>query len=408
MRTKSLRSLYILLSCLLVHTNSLYAAGERIALVIGNSQYANLKPLQNPANDARAVAERLQALGFQLVNARGQDSADPVLNLAENAFVKTISHFAKRARGAEIAFLYYAGHGMQEAGESYLLPTDAPKDDVELITRNAIKLENALARLDGKAQLTVAVFDACREIPNLEKATRSIGLNPSAYRGLARLKNPGKSRIVAYAGAAGELVADGDGQHSPYTRDLIKVLRNPQGEIDNVLQRVAWDVGQTNQKQSPEISIHGVQPGRFYFNEPQKEASAEIVFWQSVEKQPSGDGYRAYLKQYPQGIYVALARQRLVGDQKPAATPPVPQQSFDQPIVEIHFDGRSWVDIRDSTRTYKLVGEMNKGDKHILKGKPPYTMIIGNISIVSIFADGKPYDLASHSKGNVARLTLNP
>jgi formylglycine-generating enzyme required for sulfatase activity len=321
------RLLFTLFTILLLTCTNLYAAGERIALVIGNSQYQNLNTLKNPVNDARAVAQRLQALNFQLIDAKGKNTDKPVLNLKENAFAQTVSRFAKRANGAEIAFLYYAGHGMQESGTSYLLPIDAPKDDVELITRNAISLDNTLNKLDGKAQLTVAVFDACREIPNLEQTTRSAGLSPNAYRGLARLKKPGKSRIVAYAGAVGELVPDGDTQNSPYTRELIKVLQNPQGEIDNVLQRVAWNVGQTSQQQSPEISIQGVQPGRFYFNQPQQKSSAEIVFWQSVEKQPNEAGYRDYLNQYPQGIFASLAQRRLLAYQTP--TPPTPPQ----PIV---------------------------------------------------------------------------
>lgn len=76
--------------------------------------------------------------------------------------------------------------------------------------------------------------------------------------------------------------------------------------------------------------------------------------------------------------------------------------------VTVTFNGRCWVDIRDSTRTFKLVGEMNKGDSHQLEGKPPYAMIIGNSSAVQILVGGKPYDLRQHTKGNVARFTLKP
>lgn len=76
--------------------------------------------------------------------------------------------------------------------------------------------------------------------------------------------------------------------------------------------------------------------------------------------------------------------------------------------VVVAFSGPCWVDIRDSTRNYALVGEMDKGDRHLLGGKPPYSLIIGNAAAAQILVDGQPFDFKSVVRGNVARFSLDP
>ncbi|HHI77245.1 MAG TPA: helix-turn-helix domain-containing protein [Gammaproteobacteria bacterium] len=85
-----------------------------------------------------------------------------------------------------------------------------------------------------------------------------------------------------------------------------------------------------------------------------------------------------------------------------APTPPPPPQ------VVVRFRRNSWVDIRDSTRKFKLVGIMKAGTEHTLGGEPPYNVVIGNARGVELLVNGKPYDLASRTRGNVARFTLKP
>ncbi len=79
-----------------------------------------------------------------------------------------------------------------------------------------------------------------------------------------------------------------------------------------------------------------------------------------------------------------------------------------QPRVLLSFSGDCWVDVRDSSRSFKLVGRRQAGDKYELKGKPPYKMVLGSARNVSITIDGRPFDLAPYTKGNVAKLTFNP
>ena len=137
----------MLLLCLVLFQVTVYATGKRIALVIGNGSYQSLNHLQNPTNDAAAVAKKLKSLGFELMAANGRLGENAVLNLQENKFLKVIKRFSQQAQSAEIAMVYYAGHGMQFGTQSYLLPIDVPKDDIDLIQRHAISLESILKSL---------------------------------------------------------------------------------------------------------------------------------------------------------------------------------------------------------------------------------------------------------------------
>lgn len=211
--------------------------GKRVALVIGNSHYEHFDTLANPSKDAAAVAERLAKLGFELIQpVRGQPVQDD-LTLPE--FIKAEQALEQAAQGAQIAFLYYAGHGAQlgRNSEAHLLPVDVGKDmdsgHLEMLERQSYNLNELLGNLNHKAELTVAVFDACREIPELNKATRGVS---GGKRGLSRIaENVGSRQIIAYAGAAGAVVPDGANQpHSPYTTKLLEVLdQKPTQEVGN-------------------------------------------------------------------------------------------------------------------------------------------------------------------------------
>ncbi len=306
------------------------AAQERLALVIGNSDYQQLRTLKNPARDAKAVAKKLRSMGFTLIGRKGKTVSGPVLDLNRRDFFRTVKDFAKAAKGAEIALVYYAGHGMQDSKQSYLLPVDVPKDDVEMVLQDSVGLEGILKRLDGQAKLTVAVFDACREIPELEDSiseiTRSSGLGATDFRGLARVRSKGRSRLVAFAGAAGQLVKDGTGRHSPYTGLLLQELDKEGATVEQIFQRVAWGYGQRYGGQNPEVLIQGVRPGYFYFIPPPPPGmlpppmpgpvpppavNMELEFWRSSERCNTASCYQAYLNAYPNGRFAPLGRARL-------------------------------------------------------------------------------------------------
>src|SRR4051812_41971579 len=105
----ALRSLSLVLAILL-HTlghSGASAAPKRIALVIGNAAYVNAPRLTNPLNDAKAVGEALQGLGFNV---------HLVLDATQQQLLKELDLFAAALLGAEAALLYYSGHGIQLDG----------------------------------------------------------------------------------------------------------------------------------------------------------------------------------------------------------------------------------------------------------------------------------------------------
>src|SRR3981189_56017 len=176
---------------------------QRIALVIGNSNYQNVAQLPNPANDAKAVAQLLNAAGFEVISAT---------DLSHNQMIQVIQDFSGKiaGRGANtVAMVYYAGHGVQVAGENYLVPVDARISSEPDLINGSVRLVDVMATLDTiPSVMRAGILDACRNNPFPT-------LN-DAGRGLAIVDAPNGS-IVAYSTAPGTEALDGIGDHSPYT-----------------------------------------------------------------------------------------------------------------------------------------------------------------------------------------------
>ena len=203
--------IFYLLCCLSLAWGDVIV-GNRIALVIGNSHYKNLNSLRNPQADATGIVAELKKFGFTLIRPiRAKQDVQNDLNQAELLTAKNA--LKKASQGAEIVFLYYSGHGasLGAARTAHILPVDVnrPTADIsslELLAKRSVSLDDLLQGLDKKAQLTVAVFDACREIPALEAnkgVFEQILGDAASWRGLKRL-NHGRKRIIAYAGGQGK------------------------------------------------------------------------------------------------------------------------------------------------------------------------------------------------------------
>ena len=244
---------------------------ERVALVIGNNNYKNISKLNTPHADATAVAKRLRAFGFKLIRPVRKDSdVQNDLNLRQMLSAKQA--LFNTAKGAEIVFLYYAGHGasLGKANQAYILPVQVDKPsnkmvDLELLEKQSLSLNSLLKGLTKQAELTIAVFDACREIPALEESRGvldSLRDTAAPWRGLRRVEKK-KGQIVAYAGSKGQLVKDGD-RHSPYTTALLNVMdAQATLEIGDFFRRVANKVSKQIQ-QEPEVIMKGVPLDRYY------------------------------------------------------------------------------------------------------------------------------------------------
>jgi hypothetical protein len=198
------------------------------ALVIGNGQYASFGRLPNPANDARAIAQKLQGFGIPV---------DLVLDADRDQMIRALNEHARKAAGGDISILFYAGHGVQVEGTNYLIPINMSADG---ITAGYVKLAGISlnAALDYLPTRTRLVFlDACRDNPATRRLSTSRG---SSGVGLAPV-DAGSGTLIAFATKDGATADDGDGQHSPYTSALLRHLDAPQ-DISLVLREVRQTV----------------------------------------------------------------------------------------------------------------------------------------------------------------------
>jgi surface antigen len=204
------------------------ASARRVALVVGNADY-KIGPLQNPVNDAAAVAGTLeQQLRFEKVMLR--------TNLNASGFRAALLELARESAGADLGLVYFAGHGTEVGGKNFLIPVDATLARSNALAIEAIPLDAVLEQLDGVRRLKLVILDACRNnVFGLAGAKRAVG------RGLARIE-PEDNTLIAYAAKEGTTADDGKGRHSPYTMALLRHIATPGLEINLLFRRVRTDV----------------------------------------------------------------------------------------------------------------------------------------------------------------------
>ncbi|MBX3717852.1 MAG: caspase family protein [Burkholderiales bacterium] len=214
-----------LLAAALATVSGLPARAERkIALVIGNAAYPTA-PLRNPVNDAKAMAARLQALGYDVALHT---------DVAQRDFTRAVSRFGQRLAPGSVALFYYAGHGMQVRGRNFLVPVDADIQSEASARSEAVDLDLVLEQL-GPTRLAMVILDACRNNP-FEGRFRSSGGS-----GLAQVDAP-KGTLLAYATAPGKVASDGEGSHGLYTAELLKAMDLPGAKVEEVFKAVRVNV----------------------------------------------------------------------------------------------------------------------------------------------------------------------
>jgi TPR repeat protein len=215
-------------------------ASDRLALVVGNSSYLNVQSLPNPLNDSKDVAESFERLGFSVTRL-----ADATLDELRVA----LRGFSHAARDAEIAVVYFAGHGIEVGGTNWLIPIDAAlKSDTD-IDKEAVSLDTIM-RSVSDAHFALIILDACRNNPFATKMERTLQVR-AVSRGLARVR-PQTNMLVAYAARDGTTANDGIGRNSPFTAALLNNLETPGLEIDLLFRRVRDRVrNETNGQQQP-------------------------------------------------------------------------------------------------------------------------------------------------------------
>ena len=231
---------------------------NRVALVIGNSNYERVPALSNPERDAKLVADVLVRTGFKSVTL--------LINLKKDALVGALRNFAVQSETADWAVIYYAGHGMEVGGTNYLVPVDASIAADRDIDFEAVPLEQVLNAAERAKKLRLVILDACRDNPFKAKMKRTLTVaSRSVSGGLAAIE-PEAGTLVVYAAKDGQQASDGDGIDSPFTLAFVKNVQTPGLEVRRLFDFVRDDVMDTTKRQQQPFS-YGSISGRqdFYF-----------------------------------------------------------------------------------------------------------------------------------------------
>jgi hypothetical protein len=209
----------------------LYKDEKRYALVIGNSDYKFVSPLRNVENDANDIAEELKKSGFEVIKVINGD-----YNQMRDAFRKFHERLATGPKDQTVGLFYYAGHGIQNQGENYLVPVEANVQYEDDIPRTCMPVQRiVMANMErSNSRINILILDACRNNPF-----------PSGYRsaesGLAEIRRA-KGSFIAYATAPGSVASDGTGRNGLYTQELLNAMRKPGITIEQVFKEVRKNV----------------------------------------------------------------------------------------------------------------------------------------------------------------------
>jgi hypothetical protein len=288
-------------------------SAERVALVIGNSAYAQLPRLVNPVNDASDVSQSLQRLGFNVTTIK--DAGFEQLRVALLAF-------GRQAADADMAVVFYAGHGIEVAGENWLLPVDGRlKTDAD-VNSEAMNLRTVMLAVSDAKTLGLVILDACRNnvFANIAKS----GATRAVDRGLAPV-DPAENVLVAYAARDGTTASDGSGRNSPFTSALLRHLETPGLELEFLFRNVRDDVwAATNGGQQP--FLYGSLSKDEIYLKPAEDvavatatagpaasepAEASDVAWSFLRNTSDADTLRRFVELFPNSSQVPAARQRV-------------------------------------------------------------------------------------------------
>src|SRR6266436_980432 len=296
-------------------------AERRVALVIGNAQYAHTPALPNPRNDAQDIADSLRRVGFEVT--LGYD-------LDQTKFARIIDDFARALEGADVGLFFYAGHGLQINEKNYLVSTEAKLESTFLVPSETIELDAIIRLMESKTGTNLIFLDACRNNPltdNLKRNRAAINRTATVGRGLARIEPTGRDTLVAFSSAPGQEAADGRGRNSPFTASLVRHMPKPGLEVSVMLKDVTADVRRdTNNAQRPQ-QLSDMSKAFYFVKAEPVVATApppsspiapvaptdpvdpvDVAFWQSAAAANECESIRAYLRRFANGKFVDLAR----------------------------------------------------------------------------------------------------
>ena len=283
-------------------------ADKRVALVVGNSNYQNVNVLTNPANDAAAITELFKKAKFDVVESRR--------DLKNTEMRRALRDFTEKARDADIAVIYYAGHGIEVDGTNYLIPVDAALERDTDAYDEAISLDRILQAIEPAKQLRLVILDACRDNPFAKNMKRTVA-SRSLGRGLAGVEPSRPNTLIAFAAKGGSTASDGDNKNSPFTTALLKYLAQPGLELGKAFRLVRDDVMvATADKQEP--FVYGSLGGNDVSLVPAPaapvapaagNANADLRRdYELAERVGTKEAWDSFIQANPSGFYTDLAK----------------------------------------------------------------------------------------------------
>ena len=290
-------------------------ANQRVALVIGNAKYAHAPALANPLNDAGDIGAALGRLGFAVTKIENADHF---------GMIRGLKAFTRAASTAEVALVFYAGHGIEVDKRNFMIPVDARLLSDREVEFETVSLDLVSRAVEGASGLGLVILDACRDNPFAAAMKRS-GAKRSIGRGLARVEPSGET-LVAYAAKGGSVAADGRGRNSPYSTALLAHVEEPGLEVGLMFRKVRDAVLKTTGGRQEPFVYGSLSSKGFYFSAPTKSVpvtpvvtdkpkpvakNAEFLFWETVKGSRDPADLEAYLKQFPGGVFASLAHIRI-------------------------------------------------------------------------------------------------
>ena len=297
-------------------------ASKRVALVIGNSDYQNAANLPNPTNDADAMTRMLKNIGFEVSKLK---------DVGYNQMRLALRKFASKAVTADIALIFYAGHGMEVNKHNYLIPSDATLVSDRDIDFETVPLDLVTQAAGGARKLSLVLLDACRNNPfaasmKRTSASRSIG------RGLAKVE-PTTGTLISFAAKEGTVAADGNGKNSPYTVALMNHLQRPGLEINILFRKVRDAVLQDTGGNQEPFTYSSLPGNQIYLVEPESSKNIQAatkpeIFSSAIQRNKSTEDearivyndiknsgditiLEIFAGQFPNSIYAKFARGKI-------------------------------------------------------------------------------------------------
>ncbi len=256
-------------------------AEGRVALVLGMADYRSVTKLRNTINDASALAETLKEIGF---------SVDVRMDATLDETMEALDDFAFKAETADIALIYYAGHGVSVQGTTFLIPVDAQVRQAKDIVAASVTMDQMLAALDGARKMSILILDSCRDNPFpdvIDLRDPEVAKGLTTGKGGLAAPSPERGTLVAFAARDGAVALDGQGQNSPFNIALRENMVKPELEISLLFRQVRDDVlAATGNQQEP--TTYGALPGEPFYLTGDSTASLEpgveelAVAWQRV------------------------------------------------------------------------------------------------------------------------------